>query len=307
MTAYVLAGLRILSDLPLSGLLPLDQAAPSGDFVRIRRAAVPESLVGTVTAVQDIAYDGKELLITVPTVARFLVREGREILVDPAPDADANDVRAYLLGSAFGSLCHQRGIVPLHSAAIDSAGGCVAFIGRSGVGKSTLVAALVERGHQLIADDVSFLRVDRGGDVLVWPGIGRIRLWEDAVMALGRNGAGVEREFRGYNKYLVPVPPPLDPFSQRRLCRVYQLHTAPSGTPETITRMHGAAAVELLMQNIYCSSIAACMGRNPAAFTICTTIARQVPVYQFARARNFDVFDAGIDHLERHLANVGLA
>jgi hypothetical protein len=299
-TSYRLAGLRIVSELPLPGLLSGD-ASTVGEVVIIRHASVPAKLPPPVTVIDEAQYDGKALLFTIPEVGRYLIREGSEILVDAERSAQKNDICAYLLGSAFGTLCHQRGIVPLHSAAIDIKGGSVAFIGPSGAGKSTLAATLSSRGHQVIADDVSFLRLESNGTVMLWPGIRRIRLWEDAVHALGFKGSGVEREFRGYNKYLVPVRPPDDPFAPRRLRRIYQLGVVPAGTTANLTQVQGAAAVEILMQNIYCAPYAEVMGRKPAAFAFCAAIARQVPVFRFSRPLGFDVLCKGLDVLEDHL------
>ena len=300
---YSLAGLHIVSDVPLSDLVPHHEAVPPGDRVTIRRAPVSPTLSAAVATLPDAAYDGKDLLLTIPHVARYLVRAGNEILVDPEPAADANDVRAYLLGSAFGALCHQRGIVPLHASAIDSDGGCALFTGHSGAGKSTLAAALIARGHQLIADDVSFLRLGTDAQVMVWPGIGRIRLWEDAVAAVGGNGRRLERELRGQNKYLLPIPPPRNPRAPRRLRRVYGLGSVPAGSAAGIVEVRGASAVELLMQNVYRSAMAACMGRTLDSFAVCTAIARHVPVFEFRRPRQLEALRVGIDCLEDHLRN----
>src|SRR6202008_4886252 len=101
------------------------------------------------------------------------IRGGKEILVDQAPASSPRDVAAYLLGTAFGVLCHQRGIIPLHASAVNVADGRVASAGESGAGKWTLVAALAVRGHQVIADDLFFLRLADTGDVKAWPGVNR--------------------------------------------------------------------------------------------------------------------------------------
>jgi energy-coupling factor transporter ATP-binding protein EcfA2 len=298
---YWLAGLRIASELPLSGLAIGDSVGTGSGGVTIRRASVPTKLTAPVVVHGDAQYDGKVLLLTIPNVARYLIREGTDILVDAEPDADQNDICAYLLGSALGALCHQRGIVPLHSAAIDINDGCAAFIGPSGAGKSTLAAALAARGHQVVADDVGFLQIDSHGTVMFWPGIGRIRLWEDAVAALDCRAPGVEREHRGYNKYLVPIRPPADPFTPRQLRRVYNLDLAPAESTATINEVQGAAAFELLMQNIYRSSYAEFMQRKPAAFAICAAMARQLPLFQFSRQMRFEVLNEAVELLERHL------
>jgi hypothetical protein len=121
----------------------------------------------------------------------------------------------------FSVLCHQRGITPLHASAIDVADGCVAFVGGSGAGKSTLAAALAARGHQVVADDVCFLRLGERGEVQAWPGVVRMRLWQDSMAVLGLGGPGIERIWRGFDKYFVPIGPPQNPFGPRRLRRVY--------------------------------------------------------------------------------------
>jgi hypothetical protein len=302
---YQLAGLRIVSNFPLSGLPPCHNNDATGQQqVIIRRAPVPESLAGVAVRFPNGQYNGKEILLDFPRVGRFLLRDGNEILVDPAPAASDGDVLAYLLGTAFGILYHQRGITPLHASVIDVADGCVAFVGASGAGKSTLVAALSQRGHQVIADDVCCLQLDDNGVVQAWSGLNRIRLWEDAMAALGCDGPGVQREMRGYNKYLIPARPASDPMKPRRLRRVYALHAAPDGGAAIATQIRGAEVLEVLMQNIYRLEIAQRMGYKPAAFVVCAAAARDVPVFRFSRPLAFGALDGTIAFLEDHLLDL---
>ena len=298
---YWLGGLSIRSDLPLPGLLPSRSKRASQADVVISRSRVPESLSSVTAEFPEGQCNENELLLNIPDAARYLIRHGAEILVDPAPLASPGDVTAYLLGTAFGVLCHQRGNPPLHASAIEVDDGCVAFTGDSGAGKSTLVAALAARRHQVISDDVCVLYRDDHGHLLIWPGLNRLRLWEDAMQALACERPGVEREFRGFNKYLIPLDPPRNPGKSRRLCRVYQLDSIPNGTQPSVTKLHGAAAVEILMQNIYRSNLAEHMGKQASLFTVCAAVARDVPVYRFSRPLGFDMLPEGLDVLEQHL------
>jgi hypothetical protein len=305
MPAYRLGGLRILSDVPLFGL-PLCGESTGQDDVVIRRGAIPEELASTTAALRDSecigTYNGKDVLIDVPEVARFLVRGGKEIVIEAAPLVHEDEIRVYLLGTVFGLLCHQRGILPLHAAAIDVAGGCVAFVGASHSGKSTLAAALAARGHQVIADDVCFQQLDDAGRVKSWPGLARIRLWEEAMHALGCDGPGVVREMHGYNKFFIPVPSLQNPVGSRPLRRVYALQPASDAAP-SIIRLHGAAGIEVLMQNVYRLSMAEALGYKPHVFRLCAGVASNVSVFRFSRPLGFDVLDAGIDLLEEHLGS----
>jgi hypothetical protein len=299
--AYSLADLRIISDLPLPGLTPCSGEIPSGGEILIRRAPVCESLSTVGATFPDGQCNETEFLMTIPGVGRYLLHKGNEILVDPAPASDHRDVCAYLLGTMLGVQGHQRGTPPLHASAIDVAGGCVAFVGESGAGKSTLAAALAARQHQVIADDVCLLKRGDEGEIWAWPGIGRLRLWEDAVAALDCNCAGVERELRGLNKYLVPVPSPPNPSRPRRLRRIYQLHAAPDGCAPSMERLQGATVFEVLIQNIYRLGFAERMGYKPASFLVCAAAARDVPLFRFSRPRKFDALKESVELLEHHL------
>jgi hypothetical protein len=298
---YQLAGLRILSDFFLSGVPVSANDSTVQHQVVIRRASIPEALPSGASRFPDGQYNGKQVLLDFPGVGRFLIRNGNEIFVDPAPSSDEGEIRAYLLGTAFGILSHQRGIPPLHASAIDVRDGCVAFIGASGVGKSTLVAALAARAHQVIADDVCFLKLSDNGDVQAWPGVRRIRLWEDAMIALNYYGADAEREFRGFNKYLIPVNSPQNPTEPRRLRRVYQLYVAPDRIAPSVSRLHGAVVVETLLQNVYRLGLAERLGYKPAAFIVCSAAARDVPVFRLSRRRELDALQETVKVLEEHL------
>ncbi len=300
---YSLAGLHMRSEVPLPSSLLWDAPPSEAAEISIRYGDVPLSLQGA-TAFPEAQYDGKDLLVNIPEAARFLVREGKEVLVDPAPSAAEGDVSAFLLGTVFGALCHQRGIVPFHSSAIDVSGGCIVFTGASGAGKSTLAAALATRGHRVVSDDVCFLRRIARGEILVWPGIARIRLWEDALRALGYDASTIQREFRGLNKFVLETDPPESPREPRRLLRVYQLEPAPTGKPPLIEGLQGAPTIELLMPNVYRLTLAEYMGVKPAIFALCADIARRVPVFRFQRQIGFDALPGALDCLEAHFADV---
>jgi len=301
---YRLAGLRILSDLPLFGIQTCPDETVQDNEVRIRRSIISDDLASTTARFRDGQHirgcNGKEVLLEFPRVGRFLVRGGNEILVDLLPACDDGEVRAYLLGTAFGVLCHQRGITPLHASAIDFGGGGVAFVGASGAGKSTLIAALARRGHKVIADDVCFLQFDGEGNIQAQPGVERIRLWEEAMYALGYDRCGVEREMHGYNKYFIPIPPARGPVGRRHLHRVYELQASVDGAI-ALDRLQGARAIEVLMQNVYRLGLAERLGYKPHAFTVCASVARNVPIFRLNRPKHFNALEDTIQALEDHL------
>jgi len=305
-TIYSFGGLRIASDFPLYGLQVCQSGAERPCDVVIRCAPIPHGVAST-TAKFDHGhfsgtYNGREVLLS-RTIGRFLLRAGKEILIDLAPCSDDDEVRAYLLGAVFGALCHQRGITSLHASAIDVADGCVAFVGASGAGKSSLVAALTLRGYEIFADDVCFLQLGNNGHVQAWPGTNRIRLWDDASVALGFNGQNLQRETQQYAKYFIPGRPPENAIQPRPLHRVYQLNRVERGVTK-VTRLRGVDAVQALMQNVYPPNFAAHLGYQSRVLEDCAAVARNVPVFRLSRPWDFAAFDQGTALIESHLRDL---
>ena len=54
----------------------------------------------------------------------------------------------------MGAILMQRRLLPLHGSAIAINGKAYAIVGDSGAGKSTLASAFLNKGYQLISDDV---------------------------------------------------------------------------------------------------------------------------------------------------------
>jgi hypothetical protein len=71
----------------------------------------------------------------------------------------------------------------LHAGSVLTPHGAIAFLGRSGVGKSTLTASLARAGWPLVADDFLLVR-DAVDELLAVPSYPGLRLWEDTATHL---------------------------------------------------------------------------------------------------------------------------
>ena len=174
--------------------------------VVIRRGIVPaelENVTGKGVLYQATA---NQFLLTMHDVARYLVQNGNEIIVEPAPDSLESDVRVFLLGSCIGALLHQRGILVLHAGAIHTDKGAVLFTGPSGIGKSTLLGELLRRGYEMMVDDVCGVVLDTEGTPQVLPGYPRTRLWLDAAQKLEQDTDTMARTRPEMEKYERQLP-----------------------------------------------------------------------------------------------------
>jgi hypothetical protein len=282
-STYRLFGLNLRSEIDLAGLAPtVETDAPDVEIG-----------FGPVPAGDHAGYRATEegTLLAVAKVGRYLIREGREILVEPAEGASERNVRLFLLGSAIGALLHQRGLLPLHANAIDIGGRAVAFSGHSGAGKSTIAAWFHDRGHRILADDVCVIGFDETGRALAYPGIPRLRLWREALEASGRDAEAYPRSFDDTEKYDVPTANEggVEPIP---LAAIYLLRKAEEGDGDSdIVRLTGVDAVETLVSNTYRGGYLSMIGRTSEHLSACVRVARAVPVFRAQRLWGFDRFD----------------
>jgi hypothetical protein len=305
MNLYACLDVRLGSDLVLPEL-PAAEADDDREIVQVRAAPLPPALEGAPPPRDGLqAIDGV-VQFEVPDVGRFRVAGGREIVVDMEPCADEADVRLYLLGSALGLLCHQRGLLPLHANAFVGEDGAFAFAGPSGAGKSTLAAHFERQGHVVLCDDVCAIGFDAEGRPETWPGLPRLKLWSDAAAAFGLESRGLIKVAGRLDKWHVPMSRPAArrPVPFRRL---YVLERAPEGEAGRIRRLTGRDAMAAVRANTYRGRYVAEMNLAVAHFRKCAALLSHIEVYAGSRAWGYDVFEAEAARLERHVKGEEIA
>ena len=185
---YRVFGLSVLSELELPELARCEDAV-SPDVI------VTTGSVDSTIASAGLHAAGADLVFVAEDVARFQISSGARIVIDPVPGADPRNVRLFLLGSAFGALLHQRGLLPLHANAVEVDGKAFAFMGESGAGKSTLAAWFHDHGYRVLADDVCVVGIGEDQTPRAYPGVQRLRLWSDALEAAGHPADELSRSY----------------------------------------------------------------------------------------------------------------
>jgi hypothetical protein len=208
-------------------------------------------------------------------------------------------MHTYLTGSAWGVLCHQRGLVPLHCGVVGLDGRAFAFTGPSGAGKSTLAAGLSGRGFAHVCDDVCVVDPARA-DLTVRPMPKTLRLRRDAAASLGLAcGAPVSSLIE---KYAV-VPPRAAAGAPLRLAALYVLDEDP-GAPAITPLRGGAAQFQALLAGVYRSEWLSLLRDPRELFAILAALARRIMLFRFSRPRDLGRFAEGAALLETHIATI---
>lgn len=217
--------------------------------------------------------------LQIPGVARYLVEQGRTITVEPVPGSDAAAVRLFLLGSAIGALLHQRGVLPLHGAALRSSEGYVVIVGVSGAGKSSLAAALRKRGWPLASDDISAVRLVDGRPCL-FPGYPESKVWPDVLTGLGDDPDEFTRVRASIEKRRVPVANFCDEVGP--IATVIALTTGNVEQP-AFTELSSGSQMVVLKRNIYRAGLSVSLGAHGDHFATIAELANQTRMWHLKR------------------------
>ena len=221
------------------------------------------------------------ILFYVPAIAIFSIQNGCTIFVSPMQDADEEIIRLYLLGTCMGVILMQRGTFSLHGSAVVIEDRAYAFVGHSGVGKSTLAAAFLSRGYSLMTDDVIAVSPAVGGGTVVIPGYPQQKLWQESLDSLGMESKTYAPLHREYSKFAVPV--------SHNFCSVevplggvFELNP---GQEESlhIEQMKGLSRIPLLHNHTYRNMLIPLLGLEQSHFSASTSLVNQCPIYKVNR------------------------
>lgn len=275
--SYVAFGLGIRSALPLPELIA-DEAKASDVTIRLGKVEDapdnPAQVTFTFSNAETICIRSKD-------VGRFMLKGGREIVVDPILGTDESALRLFILGPALSLLLYQRGLLALHGSAVAVGGHAAVFLGHSGWGKSTTAAALHARGHSVVADDTVAIQTDSSGLHLVLPGFPQLKLWPDAALSLGETLEALPQIHSSLDKRARRVA---EGFSTAPL-PLKVVYVLAEGDTQGIESLRPQEALIELVRHSYGIRLISSMGGS-TNFLRCACLVRHLPVCRLIRPRS---------------------
>ncbi len=294
-------GLHIESEIEFPEFLP--SRFKDAD-VRISIGDTPEELPGDeVIHLVRVSISPTEYLLKVARVADYYVSNGNEIRIRPHTGADAKSIRLFTLSNAVAAILHQRNTIPLHASAVCYQDGLILFCGDSGVGKSTLIVALRQKGYNVFSDEVCVLKPaeDTSQSVMVLPSSPIITLWEDSFEKIGLAMAGDDARLRpDLAKYAHFYHDEFDT-SPRLVKKVFVLDARSHDHEPQIRRLGSLEAFQTLQRTTYRQVQRDAMQKRDFHFTILSKLIASVPVYQISRSQHDNTLDKMVNLIETTL------
>lgn len=286
------------------------QHSGTGLKVIISLRSTPEKLRYPLLETPACEANIGEYLLRVPGTGRFYVRDGEEVIIEPEAGAPELNIRAYLLGNIFSVLCHQRGLLPLHASAITSRHGAVAFLGDSGVGKSSLAAVLGRRGYPIVADDICLVDPEAPLSRRVIPVAPWLKLWQPTLDHLGESSADLPQIFSTEDKYRLALEEAHEPLPLAQVILLErselneaspEAHRDPIPAPARFREIRTVQAIEGLMRLTYRGQLPRYTGQAAVHFQRCGRALGGVRTFALERRWGFDAMPAVADIIEAHL------
>lgn len=260
--------------------LPESRSSDGADVVITRRSI---NRPADARDDQTVYRNGPDEQVLTYEAANVSIRGGREIAVDPDPRAPDEIIRHVIIGPAFNYLLYQRGYFVLHGSTVAVGDVAVAFVGESGMGKTTAATALLSAGHRVLSDDVAAIELGGEGP-RVRSGYPSIKLEPAIVDRLDvpveeprRTSPIRDRHFHGLEHEHPDSPVPLK--------RIYLLADGPEGS---ILPIEPRERILELVRHTYTIPPVEASDEVESNFVQCATLAESVRIRRLRRERNLE-------------------
>lgn len=292
--------LKVHSDLFFPELLPMPSLISDAEILIQYGFVDPQGLHNPNQKGAFFQTADQTIWLNIPSVARFMISQGRFITIDPTKGIDEDSIRVFVLGSCLGALLMQRGYFLLHGNAVQIGQHAMSFTGMSGAGKSTLSAIFFKRGYAILADDIC--AINPQGEVI--PSFPQIKLWADAAKHLAIDTTLASKIRPNIEKYAIPLA---DKFKQTplplKMLYVLKPHNLERFVITTIT---GVQKIAELREQLYRPTYMKSLSNHRRHHLQYGQLAQQTAVAHLNRPLTGYQFDELANTIELDLAERGL-
>ena len=291
---YKLYGSIVCSDLEFPQLVQANDWSNSKSDILIQAGRLPEDIKKQEPIRKYIIDQNKSWLVNSTTW--IMVEEGSNITYELRPNGKIEYLRTYLLGFAMSMLFLQRGEMAIHCSAVAKDDKAILVAGESGSGKSTVTSYLLEKGYQLMADDMTVVRVTNTGLVKVSPGFPYQKLCRDTALQRGYHLEDCIYIDEKKDKFLVPY---VDEFSmeEKTLEAIFLLKCDGSTESLSIEELRGMDKLFACVDHLFLKGLLLDQTFESFVGERCLQIAARVPMYCISRPLNQNTVNAVLESI----------
>jgi hypothetical protein len=278
--AYVANGIPLHSEIEFPELKP----GPNSSNVTIRLGKVPSHIENPTYEGAASQAGGNKYLLKIRNVATYFLEKKEDqyqITIEILEGVEMSEVRIFVLSSMLGALAHMQGFLPLHASGVVVNGKAILFCGKSGLGKSTLCAALYQKGYDFVTDNLAAIFIDEHGKPMVHPSYSHFRLWEDSLKKLGEFSNDIIKMRDAVEKYNLILEDQLQE-GAIPLHKIYHLNHR-FENKITIEPMKGRQKADIIVNETFRIKLLNGLGRHEHYFNLLNQICSKTEVAKIYR------------------------
>ena len=296
---YKVYGLNVESDIEMPELLKIDR--DNKIDVVVKYGEIPKEMLNKIPEGRWFHLEEDFFVFRIENVAKYFVKNGSEIIIEPFDFANKDDVRIFTLGTSFGILINQRNNIAIHGGSILINDEAIILTGHMGAGKSTLTNAFRHNGYRFLCDDVSVLD-NKKEEIFVVPAYPQQKLCKDAMDKMGYDIEKFKKIDDDRDKYCIPVH---DSFEKdpRKLSAICEIELVEADNDVEVKEIFGQEKFFSIMRNIYRIELIRTMDMKKEYFSKCLDIAKNIRVFKVKRPKEKFTVDEQIRLIEQAVLN----
>lgn len=287
MYRYYIYGLGIRSEIKL---YQLEQYTKEAKDVLIHYGKIEEDIAAYADKGANSAMSANRLWFR-NELGHFVIKNGKEILIQPAATAKETELAGFVLGWCIAFLFQQRGVTAIHCSALEMHDQAVLISGGSGAGKSTLTLSLLQKGYRYLADDIAM--IDIKNDFLVQPAFPQQKVCRDVAEGMAQEQLFYVDEkkdkFAYINKEAFCDKP-------KKLSAIFMIRKHDGNSVQTEC-VKGLAKWNGIMKNLFLWDAYQAFGFPKEEQNRCLMIAGNTQVYEIRRPEGKDTVDEICDKI----------
>ncbi|MEM1120607.1 MAG: hypothetical protein AAGJ18_09160, partial [Bacteroidota bacterium] len=223
-----------------------------------------------------------------------------EVILDFKNLAKKQTLLTYFYGTGLAAILQMQGKFAIHAYGVVTEDGLYLFCGPSGVGKSTLSAALKSRGYPFFTDDKCVLFQDSNyKGWMAYPSLQIMRLWEDTTAVIATNSflSDPIRVVADVAKYQYQISPNEQVSDCVPLKTIFILSESQEVTTPTLQLLQGVEKMNYLQTQIFRRFMVQGFQQDIALWNFTSRLAVDIPVYLLRRPATGTVVET-VDFVE---------